>query len=422
MVENADEALSRPQTEEMGASEDVDLLKWSLDAVEAYVRDARCAYAARGGARDEASSQEPTLPDAPRADLTEDDAQAVEDVGGQLPSIGEQSAPSGSLNSGVEEASRPAGSFEGSSDSPAPPANYRYDGGVPASPGESERQQDWGVLQTCLDGGESVIGLVTGWNRGGLLIHWRGLQGFVPASQLREIPRAQDPESREAQMARYVGAELTLRIMELDRSRSRLVLSERAMEWGVRDGDAVLASLKPGQICGGRVSNVCDFGVFVDLGGIDGLIHVSEIAWRHVPHPREVLAFGQEIDVYVLSVDESQRRVALSLKRAQSNPWATVDDRYSAGQIVEGTVTNVVSFGAFARIEDGVEGLIHISELADDAPVHPSRVVRDGDVVKLRVLRVDSRNHRFALSLRQAGQASEPSSAVADSDEDGNTF
>jgi len=267
---------------------------------------------------------------------------------------------------------------------------------------DSGPDEAWAKAQECFSEGRSITCLVTGWNRGGLLVRWDELQGFVPASQMKEVLAFESDADREAQLMRRVGEELQLRVIELDPSRNRLVLSERALIWDAQDGDRLLEVLQQGDIRHGRVSNLCNFGAFVDLGGVDGLIHISELAWRRVAHPSEVLEVGQELDVYVLDVDKNRRRIALSLKRLKEDPWLTVEQDYHVGQIVQGTITNVVSFGAFARIEDGLEGLIHISELGEGNFFHPRNVVQEGDVVSLRILRVDSSSHRIGLSLRQA--------------------
>jgi len=265
-----------------------------------------------------------------------------------------------------------------------------------------ELDESWDRACEYFSEGRSITCLVTGWNRGGLLVRWDELQGFVPTSQLKEVLSFIDDSDREAQLARRVGEELQLRVIELDPERNRLVLSERALMWNAQEGTRLLESLNPGDVRQGRVSNLCNFGAFVDLGGVDGLIHVSELAWRRVSHPREVLEIGQELDVYVLDVDQERKRVALSLKKLRDDPWLTVDQEYRVGQIVQGTITNVVSFGAFARIEDGLEGLIHISELGEGNFIHPRNVVQEGDMVALRVLRVDSASRRIGLSLRLA--------------------
>jgi len=258
----------------------------------------------------------------------------------------------------------------------------------------------WERAEQAYEEGIVLTGLVTGWNRGGLLVRWHELQGFVPASQLREVPLVDNQEDREQALSRWIGDELELKIIELDRSRNRLVFSERATRWGPKDGDHVLATLETGQIRRGQVSNICDFGVFVDLGGVDGLIHLSELSWGRVSHPRDILQVGQTLDVYVISVDPDNRRIALSLKRLKPDPWSVADQAYAPGQVLCAKITNVVSFGAFAQIEEGLEGLIHISELAADNLSHPSEVVQSGDEVIVRILRIDTVNHRLGLSMR----------------------
>ncbi|HEY64556.1 MAG TPA: S1 RNA-binding domain-containing protein [Caldilineae bacterium] len=272
-------------------------------------------------------------------------------------------------------------------------------------------EEDWREAErarACME----VLSLpVTGYNRGGLLVQFKGLCGFVPASHLVDWPRQLNPGERLQVLARWVGQTIDVCIIEIDRAEGRLVMSERMAREGHR-GREILQSLKPGDICRGRVTNLRPFGAFVDLGGIEGLIHISELSWGRVSHPREVLRPGDEIDVYVISVDCEQRRIALSLKRLKPNPWESVAERYHVGQIVTGVITNVVSFGAFARIEDGLEGLIHISELAEGQFLHPRNVVKEGDKVRVRILNIDPENHRMGLSMRRVWQE-EPKATAA---------
>ncbi len=268
----------------------------------------------------------------------------------------------------------------------------------------SEPDSAWDDAEQVFRDGQIVSGIVTGWNRGGLLVRWDRLQGFVPASQLKEIPLFEDEDSRDEELARWVGEELRLKIIELDRSRDRLVFSERATLWGPKDSGRLLSEIVPGETRRGYVSNLCNFGAFVDLGGIDGLIHVSELSWGRVNHPREVLALGQEIEVHVISVDKANRRIALSLKRLHPDPWTTVDREYQVGQVIEATITNVVDFGAFARIDDGLEGLIHISEFPESEVIYPGELLRPGDRVRVRILRIDSAHHRLGLSMREVNE------------------
>jgi len=201
-----------------------------------------------------------------------------------------------------------------------------------------------------------------------------------------------------------VGQTLPLKVIEINRRRNRLVLSQRQALQGYRESrkEELLATLEVGKIYHGVVSSICNFGVFVDLGGADGLVHLSELSWKRVEDPTEVVQVGQEVDVYVLGVDRERKRIALSLRRTQPEPWETIAERYQLGQLVQGEVTQLAPFGAFVRIEDGVEGLVHLSELADTPISHPREVVQEGDVLTLRVIRIDPAHRRIGLSLRRA--------------------
>ncbi len=285
------------------------------------------------------------------------------------------------------------------------------DWGIVADAGETEPSlgvnadldEAWARAARIFHEGQIVTGIVTGWNRGGLLVRWERLQGFVPASQLKEIPCAEDPALRDEALAKWVGDELSLKVIELDRTRNRLVFSERATVWGPKDGFRLLESIVPGEIQQGVVSNLCDFGAFVDLGGVDGLIHVSELSWGRITHPSELLSIGQSVRVYVISVDRANRRVALSLKRLHPDPWSVVEQQYSVGQVLDAEVTNVVDFGAFARIDEGLEGLIHISEFSDERKqsyTRTSDMIESGETVRVVIVRIDSANHRLGLSMR----------------------
>jgi len=262
-------------------------------------------------------------------------------------------------------------------------------------------ERDWQLAQANFENDATLELEVVGYNRGGLLVQFNELQGFVPASQLADSPNHLEYQARMARLASRVGDFLSLKIIDLDKDRNRLVLSERAAMSDEEREARLLASLREGDIRRGRVTNLCSFGAFVDLGGVEGLIHVSEISWGRVGHPSDVLRVGDEVEVYVINVNREEKKIGLSLKRLQPDPWATVEERYQVGQLVQGIITNVVSFGAFARIEEGVEGLIHISELAEGNFLHPRNVVKEGDVVTARILNIDSANHRLGLSLRR---------------------
>ncbi len=275
-------------------------------------------------------------------------------------------------------------------------------GGAPLADQEVDIDPLWEELEQIHRDGSTVRCLCTGWNQGGLLVRWKELQGFVPASQLCEVPVFHGDKSRDEILARWVGEELELVIIELDSGRNRLVFSERATQWAPKEGERLLEAISPGDVCEGSVSNLCDFGAFVDLGGVDGLIHISELSWGRVSHPSDMLDIGDRVRVYVISVDPDKERIALSLKRLRENPWSSVEEYYAPGDIVEATVTNLVAFGAFAQIEEGLEGLVHISELASERVHHPSQVLSVGDKVLVRILDIDSDNHRLSLSTKQA--------------------
>ncbi len=279
---------------------------------------------------------------------------------------------------------------------------------------EDQLERDWQWIQESLANGEVLDGKVVGCNRGGLLVELNNLQGFVPISHLADFPRRVDAEERRAELSSRIGENLSLRVIEADREKDRLVLSERQLIPKERSAHDVWDRICEGDVCQGLITNLCSFGAFVDLGGVEGLIHISEMSWGRVAHPRDVLRSGEEVEVYVLGIDRERQRIALSLKRLQPDPWSLVEERYKVDQLIEGTITNVVSFGAFARIEEGLEGLIHISELAEGDFLHPRNVVKEGDRVTVRILDIDSARHRLRLSLRQAWTADEEDASDSD--------
>ena len=264
----------------------------------------------------------------------------------------------------------------------------------------NDAELDWNEAACLFESKERVDLEVIGCNRGGLLVQFGQIQGFVPASQLIELPRELNSQARQMELTGRVGQSLCLRVIELDRSRNRLILSERAAVYEHEAKD-LLKSINKGDVCKGHVTSLCGFGAFVDLGGVEGLVHISELSWGRVNHPGEVVNPGDDVEVFVMGVEPEQHRVALSLKRLKPDPWTLVDERYEIGQIIEAEITNVVSFGAFARVADGLEGLIHVSELAEGNFLHPRNVVNEGERVKACILNIDSANHRLGLSLRQ---------------------
>lgn len=273
---------------------------------------------------------------------------------------------------------------------------------------KARQEKSWRVLQEMHDSGDVIDAKVVNYNKGGLLVNLDGVRGFVPASQVSSISRGSETQ-KQSDMAKLVGTSLALKVIEINRERNRLILSERQAVQEAREGrkGELLSSLKEGDVRTGIITSVCDFGAFVDIGGADGLVHLSEISWSRVKHPNEVLKPGDKVQVYVLGIDNERKRIALSIKRTQHEPWVTVSERYQLGQVVEGTITQLASFGAFARIEDGVEGLIHVSEMGDGRVQHPREVVQEGDRAQVRIIRIDPARKRIGLSMRLSSEAGE---------------
>ncbi len=244
-------------------------------------------------------------------------------------------------------------------------------------------------------------------NKGGLIVSVDGVRGFVPLSQIVELRRGGTDDEVEEKLRAMRGQHLFLKVIEMNRRRNRLILSERAasQERRAAQKDRLLAELQPGEIRHGRVSSLTDFGAFVDLGGADGLVHLSELSWGQVQHPSQVLQIGQEVDVRVVGVDRENKKIALSLKQVEENPWSRIEQKYHIGDTVTARITKLAQFGAFAELEPGVEGLVHISELSEERITHPKQVVREGEEVQLRIIKIDPARHRLGLSLRQVEDA-----------------
>ena len=257
---------------------------------------------------------------------------------------------------------------------------------------------DWDQALDLYEKDQVVQLLVTSFNRGGLLVGSDTLQGFVPISHLVQAP-CQEKDVDEW-LSRYLDQTLELKVIECDRERGRIVFSERAAQSFPGSRNVLLQNLTAGCCTTGTVTNVTDFGVFVDLGGVEGLVHVSEISWGRVQHPSEVVSLGETVLVYVIQVDPKRARVALSLKRLNPNPWETAEKRYTPGQIVDAVITSVVPFGAFARIEEGLDGLIHVSEMSNESEVDEDDDLYVGRQVKARILHVDASKQRLGLSLK----------------------
>jgi small subunit ribosomal protein S1 len=281
------------------------------------------------------------------------------------------------------------------------------DGNIPVSLYQARRERDWLEAQELLGNGEVWEGEVTDYNRGGLIVPFGEVRGFVPASLIDRFPRWLEPEEKQRRLAALVGQRLPLKVIEVDRRRRRLILSERAGRriWRRKQRQRLLNELCEGDVVRGTVSTLRNFGAFIDLGGADGLAHISELSWGQVRHPKEVVRVGDEVDVYVLRLDHERNRIALSLKRLQPDPWTLVDVKYEVGQLVEGVVTKVVRFGAFVEIEPGLEGLLHVSEFAEIVPRDPHDLVKESDRLLVRIIRIQSWRSRMGLSLREVSEA-----------------
>jgi len=262
--------------------------------------------------------------------------------------------------------------------------------------------QDWIRAQELLDEDEIFEGEIVGHNRGGALVAFGGLRGFIPASHLSMLRSNLNDQQRQQFFVKLEGETVPLKVIEVDRRRRRLVLSNRNAEkvWREARRKEFMETIKTGDVITGRVSGWRDFGAFVDLGGVDGLVHVSELAWYRVNHPREVVRVGEEVEVYVLRVDRERQRISLSRKKLLPNPWSLVEDKYLVGQLVEGKIIRIVDYGAFVELEPGVEGLLHVSQVSRSNIQNPREVVGEGETHLLRVISVDTSRERIGLSLK----------------------
>jgi small subunit ribosomal protein S1 len=268
------------------------------------------------------------------------------------------------------------------------------DGRLILSKKRARFEKAWRRIENAAESGEPVEGQVIEVVKGGLIIDL-GVRGFLPASlvDIRRVPNLDE----------YMGQKIETKVIELNRSRNNVVLSRRAVleEQRKEDRERILDRLQPGQVVEGKISNIVDFGAFVDLDGIDGLIHISELSWSHVNHPSEILSIGDPVTVKVLDIDRDRQRISLGLKQTQEDPWQRVVDTYNVGDELEGTVTKVVTFGAFVEILDGVEGLVHISELAQHHVESPRELIQPGDHVRVKILEIDSERRRLSLSVKR---------------------
>lgn len=270
-------------------------------------------------------------------------------------------------------------------------------------------EQGWRILEKSMESDETVKGKIIGSNRGGAVVESEGVQGFIPLSQLVGPARELYVPGGEPPKEGFVGMEVEFKIVELNRRRNRAIFSERAalQAWKQIQKMRLVQELSEGEIRRGRVAGISNFGAFVDLGGADGLIHISELSWEPVKSPEEVVSVGDEIDVFILKVDRENLKIALSLRRLKPEPWDEVENKFAVGQTVDGVVTKLANFGAFARIDAGIEGLIHISELSHQVIKHPRDVVNEGDELQLKIIRIEPERRRLGLSLKQAQEDGE---------------
>jgi len=278
----------------------------------------------------------------------------------------------------------------------------------PAAPAQSsaatnqpqeQPQPDWDYAMSIYKQDQIIALSVSGYNRGGLLVEGDRLHGFVPYSHLVEMTCEVEPQ-RESFLAKFVGNEIRLKVIECVPEEGRIVFSERAARADAGKRTQIFTSLEPGQIVSGEVTNVTDFGVFIDLGGVEGLIHISELSWGRVIHPSHILKLGQATKVQVIDILPERCRIALSLKRLQPNPWATASQRFAVNDILPATITSVVSFGVFARLEEGLEGLVHASEIDLPEGTLIRNAFHEGETVNVRILHIDSEHQRLGLSMQ----------------------
>ncbi len=288
---------------------------------------------------------------------------------------------------------------EGENDVPSAPAAQPESSSAYAY---ADYQDTWVKIHQTYVSDDTVELEVIGFNRGGLLVKWDMVRGFVPASHILNLPTDISDAHRKALLSRRVGEGMRLKIIELDEKQQRLILSERAALSQPGAREVILYKIRPGDKVRGTVTNTRHFGAFVDLGGVEGLIHVSQISWSRISHPSAVLSPGQDIEALVLNVNADEGRISLSLKELTPDPWLTVHDRYSIGQVIEGQVSNIVDYGVFVTLEPGLEGLIHTSELAEGNFMHPANVVSLGETIRACVVNIMPNQRKLGLTMRKS--------------------
>lgn len=285
-------------------------------------------------------------------------------------------------------------------------AIIRFDdneGSLLLSVSQARQNEDWKRAEQLQNTDEVWRGLVAAANKGGLIVPFGNLRGFIPASHVSDLPRGMSEDDRVRYLESLVGKEIAVKVIEVNRKRRRLVFSQRNAERENRNArkELLLQELAEGDAREGVVSGLCDFGAFVDLGGADGLVHISELAWHRVRYPGEVVSVGEKVKVFVLHLDENGKRIGLSLKRLQPNPWSRIEETCHIGQLIEGTVSRVEAFGAFVSLEPGIEALLHVSQIADDPNTDPRRHLYEGQRVLTRIISIEADKQRLGLSLKE---------------------
>jgi small subunit ribosomal protein S1 len=262
--------------------------------------------------------------------------------------------------------------------------------------------KDWTEAERIMNAGEIIEGQISGYNKGGAIVPFGQLSGFIPTSHLSELTPGMSERKRQQRLAKLREQTIPLKIIEVDRHQRRLVLSQREAqrEWEQKVREELMKTLKVGDVLTGRVSGIRDFGIFIDLGGADGMVHISQLTWGRIEHPSQVVKVGDEIEVAVLKLDTDKQRIGLSRKKLLENPWKSVKDRYNEGQLIEGKITRLVEYGAFAEIEPGVEGLLHLSQISRNMVEKASDVISEGETHLLRILTIDPKRQRVGLSLK----------------------
>ena len=281
------------------------------------------------------------------------------------------------------------------------------EGNLVLSAAQAKQNEDWKRAEVLQNEDDVFTGAIAAANKGGLIMPFGNLRGFIPASHVVDLPRGLNEEDRVKHLNELVGEEISVKVIEVNRKRRRLVFSQRLAERENRQArkEELLEKLEEGNVRKGVVSGLCDFGAFVDLGGADGLIHISELAWHRVSHPEEIVNVGEKVEVYILHLDESGKRIGLSLKRLQPNPWDQVEEMYHIGQLVEGTVTRLEPFGAFISMEPGIEALLHVSQFTDQETIDPRQELYQGQRVLTRIISIEANKQRLGLSLKEVTTA-----------------